>query len=153
MQMTINEIFENKSEVCNSILRSLPQWFGIEEAIVDYVHDVQCMPTFVARRGDEIIGFLSIKIHNEFSAEIHVMGVLETYHRHGVGRQLVQYAEEFLRRKSYKFFSVKTLSSTRECEEYERTRKFYLSVGFYPLEEFKTLWGEGNPCLMLVKSF
>ena len=151
MQMTINEIFENKSEVCNSILRSLPQWFGIEEAIVDYVHDVQCMPTFVARRGDEIIGFLSIKIHNEFSAEIHVMGVLETYHRHGVGRQLVQYAEEFLRRKSYKFFSVKTLSSTRECEEYERTRKFYLSVGFYPLEEFKTL--EGNPCLMLVKSF
>lgn len=152
MEIIINEIQDKKSEVCNTILRSLPHWFGIEQAIVDYVDDVSSMPTFVANNGDEIIGFLSLKIHNEFSAEIHIMGILESFHRKGIGRLLVREAESFLKKRGYKFFSVKTLSPTRECNEYEKTRKFYLSVGFYPLEEFKTLWGEDNPCLMLIKS-
>ncbi len=152
MEIVITEVQDKKSEICNKILRSLPQWFGIEQAIVDYVHDVSSMPTFVARNGNEVLGFISLKIHNEFSAEVHVMGILESFHRKGIGRQLVQEAESFLKKKGYKFFSVKTLSSTRECDEYEKTRKFYLSIGFYPLEEFKTLWGEANPCLMLIKS-
>ena len=34
-----------KSNICNDILRSLPNWFGIETAIVDYVHDVKNMRT------------------------------------------------------------------------------------------------------------
>jgi hypothetical protein len=38
----------NKSEICNTILRSLPQWFRIESAIVDYVNDVKGMDTWVA---------------------------------------------------------------------------------------------------------
>ncbi|MBC7456865.1 MAG: hypothetical protein H7235_01205, partial [Bdellovibrionaceae bacterium] len=46
---------------------------------------------------------------------------------------------------------VKTLSEARAHENYEKTRKFYLKSGFVPIEEFKTLWGEHNPCLMLIK--
>ena len=34
---------------------------------------------------------------------------------------------------------------------YDKTRKFYLKYGFTPVEEFKSLWGEHNPCLMMVK--
>lgn len=47
--------------------------------------------------------------------------------------------------------SVKTLSESRPDEEYDRTRQFYLGIGFIPIEEFKTLWGEHNPCLLLIK--
>ena len=32
---------ELKSKICNEVLRSLPDWFGIEEAIVEYVQDVK----------------------------------------------------------------------------------------------------------------
>ena len=32
---------EEKSQICENILRSLPQWFGIESAIIDYVNDVK----------------------------------------------------------------------------------------------------------------
>jgi hypothetical protein len=39
----INKLLDNKqkSNVTNSILRRLPEWFGIEEAIVEYVNEVK----------------------------------------------------------------------------------------------------------------
>ena len=35
---------------------------------------------------------------------------------------------------------------------YERTRRFYLGVGFTPLEESLELWDEQNPALILIKT-
>lgn len=34
---------------------------------------------------------------------------------------------------------------------YEKTRLFYLSLGFLPLEDFPDLWGEDTPCFQLIK--
>ena len=34
---------DEKSSICNTILRALPDWFGIEASIVDYVEQVQSM--------------------------------------------------------------------------------------------------------------
>jgi hypothetical protein len=50
------------------------------------------------------------------------------------------------------FLTVKTLDESRESKSYEKTRKFYLSVGFLPLEVFPLLWDENNPCLFMAKS-
>jgi len=106
---------------------------------------------FVARDKGIIVGFLTLTLHNKFTAEIHVMGVNREFHRKGVGKDLVTYAESYLKERGFKFLTVKTLSPSRECLEYEKTRKFYIALGFIPLEEFKTLWGEDNPCLFLAK--
>lgn len=43
------------------ILRTLPSWFGIEEALQEYVQDVERLPTFVARDGQTIVGFITIR--------------------------------------------------------------------------------------------
>ena len=42
MNVTIEtqELLQNKGPTCEAVLRSLPRWFGIEEAIVDYVKAV-----------------------------------------------------------------------------------------------------------------
>ncbi len=141
-----------KSEICSSILRNLKPWFGIESAIVDYVNDVQQMETWAVLENEKYIGFASINKRFPESAEIHVMGVLLEYHRKGVGQQLMETVEASLRDQNCKFLTVKTLSESRLDEEYTRTRNFYLKAGFIPLEEFKTLWGESNPCLLMVKS-
>ena len=53
---------EQKSTVCEKILRSLPQWFGIESVILDYIKDVQKMPMIVAKDATEVIGFISLII-------------------------------------------------------------------------------------------
>lgn len=152
--MTIKFV-DNPSErgrICETILRSLPDWFGIESAILDYIKDVQTMDTWIASDGQEVLGFISINKHNKVTAEVHVMGVLPGHHRRGVGRLLLQEAEKYLRQSGFKFLTVKTLSESRPNTEYDLTRKFYLSTGFDPVEEFKTLWGEHNPCLLLIKN-
>jgi ribosomal protein S18 acetylase RimI-like enzyme len=152
------------SPVCESILRALPDWFGIEESLVNYVKEVATLPVFLAvaardgsdgARGDidvhEAIGLLSIKHHFPEAAEIHVIAVRPEQHGRGVGCALMRAAERWLAPRGIEYLQVKTLGPSRPCEHYDRTRRFYESIGFRALEEFKTLWNERNPCLVMVK--
>jgi GNAT superfamily N-acetyltransferase len=132
------------------VLRELPEWFGIERAIVDYVDGVRALPTFAAHHGDDVVGFLSLKLHNPRAAEIYVMGVLPARHRRGVGTALLAAAEGALRAQQVEYLQVKTLGPSRESRGYAATREFYESRGFVALEELPDFW-PGNPCLLLVK--
>ncbi|RPJ51249.1 MAG: GNAT family N-acetyltransferase [Chloroflexi bacterium] len=139
------------ADVCETILRALPDWFGMEEAILHYIKVTPERPTLISWDGESPVGFLSILQHNPYSAEIYVMGVLPAYHRCGIGRALVQAAEVFLREAGIEYLQVKTLAPTHPDPHYARTRAFYQAIGFRPLEIFPTLWNEENPCLVLVK--
>ncbi len=141
-----------KSTICNDILRALPNWFGIEESILEYVESVKNMPFFAVFTGDKPIGFIAIKVHNQYTAEICVMGILSEYHRKGMGRKLVEHAQNYCVKNGYKFLTVKTLDESRASKSYDKTRKFYIGMGFYPLEVFPLLWDEHNPCLFLAKT-
>ncbi len=152
MEIRLIDAASQKSEICDKILRALPEWFGIEKAIRDYVSAVRDMEMLVAVVNQDVVGFLALKRHNPYTSEIYVLGVLENYHRMGIGRRLVEEAVEFLSRDGVKYLTVKTLSSSNHDPFYAKTRDFYQAMGFLPLEEFKTLWDEGNPCLMLIKS-
>ncbi|MBK8906003.1 MAG: GNAT family N-acetyltransferase [Anaerolineaceae bacterium] len=140
-----------QSHLCEPILRALPDWFGIEEATRQYVADTAVLPTFLATVNDQPVGFLTLKQHTPYAAEIHVMAVLLEWHRHGVGRTLLAASEAYLQAQNVEFLQVKTLSPQHPDVGYGRTRHFYLALGFRPLEEFPNLWGEANPCLQLIK--
>lgn len=140
----------NQASVCEPILRLLPEWFGIESAIVHYVQEIDRLPTLLAQSQDQVVGFLAIKTHNEFAAEIYVIAIHPKFHRQGIGRQLVKAAEEALRKSGVEYLQVKTLGASRPDPNYAKTRSFYESVGFKPLEEFLNLW-DGYPCLQMVK--
>lgn len=151
MQAAIRRMREGDHHACEGILRSLPDWFGIEKALVDYVEALRVMETWIAEVAGTPVGFLTINQHNEWSAEIHVMGVVDTLHGQGCGRRLVEHAEQALQSRSVEFLQVKTLGPSRASVCYERTRGFYRRMGFKPLEE-NALWGETNPCLIMIKS-
>ena len=104
--MNINLQFKTNGNtlVCEKILRSLPNWFGIEEAIQDYIKQSKTMPMIVAFHNNSPIGFISIKHHFDCSAEIYVMGIAPELHRHGVGRNLVIEAEKYLQQNSCEYF-------------------------------------------------
>jgi GNAT superfamily N-acetyltransferase len=140
-----------QGKVCEPIIRSLPDWFGIEEPIVQYAIDIDHLPTFTATVEDQVIGFLTIKQHNPYAAEVYVMGVLINWHRQGVGRALLALAQDWLRQEKVEYLQVKTLAPSHPDEDYARTRAFYLAVGFRPLEELTGLWNEENPCLLMIK--
>lgn len=146
------EVYENaeKQKICNDILRELPDWFGIESAIIDYTNEVADQLFIVARENGKDVGFISVKKHYDKSAEISVMGILSKYHRRSIGMNLISLVKKQLSLQNVKYLTVKTLSESAQSEPYDRTRLFYIRQGFEPLEEFKTLWDERNPCLYMI---
>jgi ribosomal protein S18 acetylase RimI-like enzyme len=152
MGVVVQGPFVGKAVVCEPILRALPEWFGIEEATRQYIADIEELPTLLAILDDQVVGFLTLTLHSDYAAEIHVMGVHPEWHRHGIGRALVRAAEVHLRQRAIEYLQVKTLSPAHPDKNYARTRKFYRAMGFRPLEEFPELWGPQNPCLQMVKS-
>lgn len=150
----INKLLDKeiKSNAADCILRQLPEWFGIEEAIVDYVKGVKNSDFYAAYDSEKPVGFISIKSNNVYTSEIYVMGILKEYHNQGIGKKLLKLSEETLIKNKVKFLMVKTLGESDPDINYRGTREFYKRVGFYPLEEIKEIWGEENPCLIMVKS-
>ena len=142
---------KNSGKICKKILRSLPDWFGIEESTIQYIKDADKMPTMIVKNETEEIGFLTIKKHFKESADIHCMGILPQYHRKGIGKKMIEEVEIHLKNEGVKMLQVKTISEESDCKFYAKTREFYKSVGFVPLEVFPTLWDKSNPCLQLVK--
>ena len=68
-----------------------------------------------------------------------------------LGRALVGHTESILRQQKLEYWQVKTLAASHPDPFYARTRAFYLAMGFKPLEVLTQLWGQDNPCLLMVK--
>lgn len=139
-------------ELVEKLLRSLPDWFGIESAIVSYVDDARCLPAYLAVSDEDAgpVGVLLAARHFATAAEIHLIAVAPQWHRRGAGRALVEALEADLRADGVAFLQVKTLGPARPDRNYDRTRAFYAALGFHPLEELHDLW-PGNPCLIMIK--
>jgi ribosomal protein S18 acetylase RimI-like enzyme len=137
---------------CGPILRGLPQWFGREDANERYIRAIDELPTFTAYVAGELVGFLTLKRHNDYAAELYVLAVDARFHRRRCGSALIAEAETYLRQQGVEYLQVKTLGPSHPDRNYESTRRFYVAMGFRPLEEFKTLWDKDNPCLLMVKA-
>lgn len=149
--MEIRPLAQADVAACEGILRALPEWFGIEESIVQYVADLATTEGFVAvEAGAGVIGFLALRHYPPHASDIHVMGVGPEHHGRGVGRALIDRAVAVLRARHVEFLQVKTLGPSRENAHYAGTRAFYQRMGFRALEENR-LWGPVNPCLILVQ--
>lgn len=145
------------------LLRTLPQWFGIESSNAAYVEAARRLPTYLAwpatvppgpdgPDGDPgAAGVLLLERHFPGAAEIFLLAVDPAYHRHGAGRALIAAAQAGLVADGVEFLQVKTLGPSHPDEGYQRTRKFYAAVGFAPLEEIHGLWDPENPCLIMIK--
>ena len=142
---------EEKRRIARSILESLTDWFGIPEARENYIEESADEIMIASVENDAPNGFLCLKETGKDTVELAVMGVLPEYHRKGIGTKLFAAAKEIAVEKGYSFLQVKTVQMGR-YEEYDRTNRFYLSLGFKEFEVFPTLWDECNPCQVYVMS-
>ena len=140
-----------KTEICGRILRSLPEWFGIESAIEEYILGVRNLPFIRIEADGEVIGFCSLKVNFGINADLYVLGISREYHGIGIGTKLMDFIEEYCRGKGIPYMTVKTLSSRHPDRNYAKTRRFYEKCGFRAFEEFPDLWGEASPCLYMLK--
>ena len=151
--MEIRQITDDreKKSITRHILESLPDWFGIPEAREAYIAESDHKIFFCAFESDCPVGFLYLKETGRATVELYVMGVLKEFHRKGIGRELFRRAREEAVKQGYSFIQVKTVQMGK-YKEYDRTNKFYLSLGFKEFEVLPTLWDEWNPCQVYVMS-
>ena len=83
------------------------------------------------------------------TVELAVIGVLEEYHRNGIGKSLFECAKKEIQKRGYSFIQVKTVQM-RKHETYDKTNRFYLALGFKKFEVFPTLWDKWNPCQVYI---
>ena len=143
---------DKKSKITEQILRSLPDWFELEQGILDYIKSVQSMPFFITKINNKIVGFVVIEDYNEFTSEIHVMGILPGFRGKGIGRQIIDFVWDRNIKLGKKYLTVKTLDYSAGDRFYEETRKFYFAMGFVPIMILKDIWGEDNPCVIMIKN-
>ncbi len=138
-----------KESIARSILEALPDWFGIPEAVEEYIAGSKGKPFFCAYDGERPVGFLYLKETGRHTVELAVMGVIQEYHRLGIGRKLFAEAKSEAKGLGYSFIQVKTVQMGR-YKIYDDTNRFYRSLGFQELEVFPTLWDECNPCQIYI---
>ncbi|MCL2564369.1 MAG: GNAT family N-acetyltransferase [Defluviitaleaceae bacterium] len=151
--ISIREITEAglKMEIVDKILHALPDWFGNENAIQNYIKISAELPFWGVFDKKEAVGFLAMKPHNSLHAELCVMGILTEYHHMSIGRGLFNTFQNYCINNNYKYISVKTLDSSINYEPFNKTRKFYKAMGFLPFEVNQTAWDAENPCLIMIK--
>ncbi len=151
--MLIQEVARDteKQQIARLVLEALTAWFEVPEAREAYIQESVRCPFYAAYDGKRPIGFLCLKETGKDTVELHVMGVLKEYHRQGVGKQLFAQAKEAAARKGYSFLQVKTVQMGK-YEDYDKTNRFYLALGFKEFEIFPTLWDEWNPCQVYIMS-
>ena len=65
-----------KSQIAETILSQLPDWFGIPESTQEYINGCADKPLWVAVVDGKPVGFIVLKETSPATAEIYVMGVL-----------------------------------------------------------------------------
>ena len=90
------------------------------------------------------MGFLYLKETGNATVELYVMGIRKEYHRQGIGRLLFRQARDAAAGAGYAFMQVKTVQMGK-YEEYDRTNRFYLALGFREFEVFPTCGTKETP--------
>lgn len=142
---------KQKEEIAETVLRDLPEWFGLPESTKEYIEKSRELPFWAAEENGKTEGFIVLKETSPYTAEIYVMGVKKQYHRTGVGRALFEAFHFYAKKQGYLYLQVKTVQEGH-YEEYDRTGAFYKSMGFKELECFPALWDEWNPCQIFIRA-
>lgn len=145
-----NEDFKKQST--EQILRLLPDWFGDEDSLVDYVKTISELPFFAAFSNNQCVGFFAGLIHHGRTGDIYVCGIHPEHHNRGLGKKLYFELEQYFINNGCDHVMVKTLSPLRPSVHYNRTREFYHAVGFNDFYTNHEIWGKKNPCLIMVKN-
>ena len=151
MDARVRDISPRDIAACAKILAGLPEWFALPQSNRNYIAGLSRLPAVVAEGEGHVVGFASLRTHNERSAEIEVMAVERSFQRRGIGKRLVEWAFERCRLDALEWLHVKTRGPATPDPFYERTRRFYRALGFDPLFESTTLWGPADAALILVR--
>lgn len=120
-----------------------PMWFDKTAITKSMPIDLRIHKGYAAEEKGRIIGFITYTSDNG-KAKISWIGINPRFHRKGIGSKLLKTLEVELKRIGVKNLRVETVGKcTPRYEPYERTVKFYKSMGFRLEKKSKPKTQEG----------
>ncbi len=102
-------------------------WEQRQRADVAKLLDTEPENIWLARRGGDPVGFIGLRIHAEDRmGEIYILAVAPDHQRRGIGRRLMQFAEEHIRAAGMRMIMVETIGDSG----HEPARRVYEDFGF-----------------------
>lgn len=123
--------------LCTEITALLPEYFGLPEVNTQYFEGMLSRLSLVARCKDEVVGLITLEFPYPNNANIYWMGVRPEHHRQGIGKILINAANNILLKKAATSLTVETLSPSVADVNYLKTYRFYEECGFQPLFDIK----------------
>ncbi|MBP3414701.1 MAG: GNAT family N-acetyltransferase [Clostridia bacterium] len=134
---------EEKAEITKLILGSLTEWFPSSADIETKAMMNMDYPFFAAFAEDEPVGFFSVKVHNEYTADVFTAGVKKLYHRLGIGSTILEACEEYCKGLGFSYIIAKTAEDAAQA--------FFNKNGYQPLRVFRDLRNEEDKKLFVAK--
>ena len=119
------------------VVAGLPDWFDDTARTISVPIDIRHQCGFVAERQGKVVGFITLYVA-EGKLNIGWLGVQSDLHRQGIGRLLLDKAEEVARQLGVRVLALYTLGEGVDYEPYERTRRFYFANGFQVYQRSQT---------------
>jgi ribosomal protein S18 acetylase RimI-like enzyme len=148
----IIEVTDNalKQQYIQDIIKTLPEWFGREEANEKYKKDIVDKIVF-AFLDDEICkGLIAVENLFEQSCNIWWLGVNIQSHGKNIGRQLIKKAESYAQDKNLSYLVLETVHPCVNDGAYNKTIKFYYACGFKSI--IQTEMSSKCPMMWMVKT-
>jgi GNAT superfamily N-acetyltransferase len=102
-------------------------WEARQKKDVATLLETEPQTIWLARLGHEPIGFIGVRIHAaDRMGEVHILAVAPDHQRLGIGRRLMQFAEDHIRMRGMKMIMVETIGDTG----HEPARRAYEAFGF-----------------------
>jgi len=106
-----------------------PKWFD-DQAVINIPIDVPFQKTFVAIDNNQVVGFICIRSQDGMPY-LGWVGVKVNLHNKGIGRALMQRAEdEILKAGAYSLRVETVVEQNPKDGSYDQTIKFYETCGF-----------------------
>lgn len=140
-----------KEEIAKGILNNLKDWFAVPENTNKLINASKEMPFLADIESGQARGFIALNETSPYTVEVYVMGVLKQFHRNKIGHDLFRACYNYAKEQGYLYIQVKTVQEGI-YQDYDRTNKFYKSLGFKEFECFPMLWDELNPCQVYIMS-
>ena len=134
-------------ETCAHIMVSSEPWITLKRTYEDSVKmmEDERRETYVARAGDEIAGFLILRMDGPFPGYLQTVAVAPEWRNRGVGSRLVRFAEERIFRDSPNVFMCVSSFNPDALRLYER-------LGYEVIGEMNEFVVKGYSEILLRKS-
>ena len=152
MNATVRPLTIQDADVCDTIMRGLPDFFSYEPGLADCAAAVRSQRGWVAELDGDVVGFATWQARTTTSAEITWIAVERERRHGGIGTAII---EALCRRTTPRGYKLAlAMTSARPKDEaiedtYGPTRAFWSARGFHPLIELD-IW-ETNVALLQVQ--